>query len=310
MGTLADYRAMLLIRRFEEKALELHAAGEIQGSMHLCCGQEAIAVGACEVLEERDCVVATYRGHGWALARGVPPSDMYAELLGRDSALCGGRGGSAFFSSARHGFLGENSIVGAGVPVAAGAALAARQDGQGAVALVVVGDGALNQGSVHEALNFAAVQALPLVVVVEDNTYSEMTPIADMVHLAKLADRALGYGIPATTVDGRHVDLVGTAVADAVARARSGDGPSLVVAECDRLVGHYTGDIQHYRPHGEIDEALAREPLARLRADRPDLADDFVAIAGEVEGRLDQAIADARKVPFPSPTSFSEDLYG
>src|SRR5262245_55490261 len=158
---------MLLIRRFEEKALELHADGEIQGSMHLCCGQEAIAVGACRSLEERDCLTATYRGHGWAFARGVPAADIFAELLGRDSVLCGGRGGSAYFSSALHGFLGENSIVGAGVPIAAGAALAAKHTGDGSVSLVSIGDGGMNQGGVHEALNFAAVFRLPLVIVIE-----------------------------------------------------------------------------------------------------------------------------------------------
>jgi TPP-dependent pyruvate/acetoin dehydrogenase alpha subunit len=309
MRTLDDYRAMLLIRRFEEKALELHAAGEIQGSMHLCCGQEAIAVGACQALEDRDCVTATYRGHGWALARGIPPLDIFAELLGRDSALCGGRGGSAYFSSARHGFLGENSIVGAGVPIAAGAALAARQDAGGAVSLVVIGDGALNQGSVHEALNFAAVEALPLVVVVENNRYSEMTPIVDMVRVATLSERSSAYGIPGKTVDGQSVLSVFTAVSEAVDHARTGSGPSIVEAECERLVGHYTGDIQHYRPAREVEEATAREPLVRLRADHPELADAFAGIAEEVELQLDRAITDARSVPYPSPASVADHLY-
>src|ERR1700680_1189395 len=159
------YRAVATIRAFEERCMELKIAGEIPGSIHLCNGQEAIPVGACRTLEARDAVTATYRGHGWAIARGLPIGDLFAELLGRDSPLCGGRAGSPFFSSAPHGFLGENSIVGGGVPMAVGAALAALHDGSGAVSIVSIGDGALSQGAVHEALNFAAVYSLPLVAV-------------------------------------------------------------------------------------------------------------------------------------------------
>lgn len=306
---LDGYRAMRLIRRFEERALEVWKAGEIVGSMHLCCGQEAIAVGACRTLDEGDALTATYRGHGWVVARGVPIADIYAELMGRQSPLCGGRGGSAYLSSAAHGFLGENSIVGAGVPIALGAALAADRDGRRAVSLVAIGDGALNQGSVHEALNFAAVWQLPLVVVVENNVYSELTPIRDMVRIEPLSKRAEGYGMPGVTVDGRAIGPVQAAVAEAVERARSGGGPSIVEAHCDRLVGHYTGDVQQYRPRGELEEAAAREPLRRLRDEHPERAGEFDAADAAVEAELDAALETARGAPPADPATALEHLY-
>jgi TPP-dependent pyruvate/acetoin dehydrogenase alpha subunit len=306
---VGGYRAMRRIRRFEERALELWKAGEIVGSMHLCCGQEAIAVGACRTLAASDALTATYRGHGWALARGVGVGDLFAELMGRQSPLCGGRGGSAYLSSAAHGFLGENSIVGAGVPIALGAALAAHRDGEGAVSLVAIGDGALNQGSVHEALNFAAVWQLPLVVVVENNVYSELTPIRDMVRIERLSSRAEGYGMPGVTVDGRAIAPVESAVADAVGRARGGGGPSLVEALCDRLVGHYTADIQQYRPRGELEEAAAREPLRRLRDEHPGLVAAFDDADAAIEAELEAAIEGARATPVADPSSALGHLY-
>jgi TPP-dependent pyruvate/acetoin dehydrogenase alpha subunit len=270
--------------------------------MHLCCGQEAICVGACAPLTADDALTVTYRGHGWAIARGVPLEDLFAELMGRDSPLCGGRGGSAYLSSAAHGLMGENSIVGAGVPIALGAALAASLDGRGAVSLVAIGDGALNQGAVHEAINFAAVMNLPLVVVVENNVYSEMTPIRDMARVERLSDRAAAYGIPGVTVDGRAVAPVEDAVAEAVARARAGGGPALVEALCDRLVGHYTGDVQQYRPPGDVDRATEHEPLTRVRREHPELAADLDRLDDEVEAALDAAIEAALRVP-PAPAA-------
>lgn len=307
------YRSIALIRAFEDRAMELKTAGEIPGSIHLCSGQEAIPVGACRELEARDAVSATYRGHGWAIARGIPPADIFAELLGRESPLCGGRAGSPYFSSARHGFLGENSIVGAGVPIAMGAALAARHDGSGAVSIVSIGDGALSQGAAHEALNFAAVFALPLVVVVENNRYSEMTPISAMVRINPLARRADGYGIPSATVDGNDVDAVQAAVREAVERARQGEGPTLVEALTERLVGHYSGDLQQYRPSGEVAAASEREPLARLRSSAgargATVVGRLVEIDQEVSRVIEQALADARSYPLPSPSTARDHLY-
>ena len=260
------YRALATIRQFEEHLMVLHGEGLIQGSMHLCCGQEAIPVGACRALEERDALTVTYRGHGWAVARGIQLADLFAELMGRESPLCGGRGGSAYLCSPQFGLLVENSIVGGGAPIATGAALAARFDGSGAVSLLSIGDGAMNQGAVHEALNFAAVYDLPLVLVVENNLYSEMTPISAMVRVERLADRASAYGLPGVTIDGNDAAVVHKSVAAAVDRARSGGGPTIIEAMTERIVGHYSADAQQYRPEGEVEAARTREPLVRLRA--------------------------------------------
>ncbi len=304
--TLA-YRHVRLIRRFEERLVGLKADGLIQGSMHLCNGQEAIPVGACATLAARDALTVTYRGHGWAIARGLPLAQLFAELQGRDSELSGGLGGSAHFCSARHGFLGENSIVGAGVPIALGAALAAHFDGSGAVSLVSIGDGALNQGSVHEALNMAGTMRLPLVVVVENNVYSELTPVREMIPTETLVERAPIYGMAPATVDGNDVNAVEAAVREAVERARNGEGPSLLEAHTERLVGHYDLDPQHYRPSGEIEDAMKREPVRRLRLAIGDSEAD--RIDAEIEQELDAALAASYEVPYPAPASVSEHLY-
>lgn len=308
MEPLLAYQRVRLIRRFEERLVGLKADGLIQGSMHLCNGQEAIPVGACASLHQHDALTVTYRGHGWAIARGLPLTQLFAELQGRASELSGGLGGSPYFCSARHGFLGENSIVGAGVPIAMGAALAARFDGSGAVSLVAVGDGALNQGSVHEALNMAGTMRLPLVVVVENNVYSELTPVREMIPTATLVERAPIYGMASAAIDGNDVDAVEHAVRDAVARARSGEGPSLIEAHTERLVGHYDLDPQHYRPAGEVDDAMKREPMARLR--RMVGEDEAERIEAMVEQELDAALAASQTIPFPTVSSVTEHLYG
>jgi TPP-dependent pyruvate/acetoin dehydrogenase alpha subunit len=308
MEHLADcYLAMATIRRFEELCVALKAEGRIQGSLHLCSGQEAIPVGACRRLRPEDALTVTYRGHGWAIARGIPLAHLFAELMGRESPLCGGRAGSAYLSSAEHGFLGENSIVGAGLPIATGAALAARFEGARAISLVSVGDGALNQGAAHEALNLAGVMKLPLVVVVENNVYSELTPIASMIPTETLVERAAVYGMPGRRIDGNEPDEVEHAVAEAVDRARAGEGPSLIEAMTERLVGHYDLDPQHYRPKGEVERAMEREPLARLRSRLG--ADVRAALDAEVEERLDAAVAEAETFPFPDPATALEHLY-
>ncbi len=308
---LETYRSLAIIRRFEERLLELREEGLIQGSMHLCNGQEAIPVGACRALQEKDALTATYRGHGWAIARGVPLAHLFAELMGRDSPLCGGRGGSAYFTAPEYGFLGENSIVGGGLPIAGGAALAARFDGSGSVSLCSIGDGATNQGNVHEAWNFAAAYDLPLVTVIENNRYSEMTPIQAMVRVKQLADRAAAYGMPGVTVDGNDVDAVCSAVTEAVDRAREGGGPSIIEAMTERIVGHYTGDVQHYRPAGEIEDAKSREPLVRLRAEieKTGQTASLEAIEQDVVETIARAVEEAGRYPLPDPASARDHIY-
>jgi len=307
MDAADAYRRIRLIRRFEERLVGLKAGGAIQGSMHLCCGQEAIPVGACAALEERDALMVTYRGHGWAIARGLPLEQLFAELQGRESTLSGGRGGSPYFCSAAHGFLGENSIVGAGVPIAMGAALASQFDGSGSISLVAIGDGALNQGATHEALNMAGTFRLPFVVVVENNVYSELTPIRAMIATDTLVERAPIYGMAAAVVDGNDATAVEQAVTEAVGRARSGGGPTLIEAHTERLVGHYDLDPQHYRPRGEIDDALTREPLVRLRAAIDTGEAD--RLDADVERELDEALAASTAVPFPDPSTVHDHLY-
>nr|BFE56336.1 hypothetical protein GCM10020063_008620 [Dactylosporangium thailandense] len=310
MSLADDYRLMARIRRFEERLMSLKDAGEVPGSIHLCNGQEAIPVGACRVLRDTDYVSATYRGHGWALARGVDLTALFAEIMGRDSALCGGRAASPYLSDASRRFVGENSIVGAGVPIAAGAALTARHRGAGEVSVVSIGDGAMNQGNVHEAINLAAVLDLPLVLVVENNVYSEMSRIEDMVRVKQLAERAAGYGIPGSVVDGNDPDAVAQAVGTAVERARAGAGPSIVEAMTERLVGHYSGDAQQYRPAGEVASAREREPLARIRrAADAQLTAQLDAIDAEVAAEIDAAVDAARAIDLPDPASVKEHVY-
>jgi TPP-dependent pyruvate/acetoin dehydrogenase alpha subunit len=309
---LEHYRLMRRIRRMEETLMNLKDAGEIPGSIHLCNGQEAIPVGASLALDPGDYVTATYRGHGWAITRGTDLGGLIAELMGRDSTLCGGRAGSPFFSDASRNFLGENSIVGAGVPVAAGAALTAQRSRSGRVSVVSIGDGATNQGAVHEALNMAAVLSLPLIVIVENNVYSEMSRIEDMVRVRPLATRGAAYGIPAQTIDGNDVPEVRRAVSEAVECARSGNGPTIIEAMTERLVGHYSGDAQQYRPAGEVERARLKEPLARIRALVAD--DPFVSLLLDdidrvVDQEIEAAVNCARVTAYPDPTTSREHLY-
>jgi TPP-dependent pyruvate/acetoin dehydrogenase alpha subunit len=300
-------RLMWTMRLFEERVIELHTSGEVVGSVHLGNGQEAIAAGACAALDlTRDAVFVTYRGHSWALACGVDPAAVFAELMGRETGVNGGRGGSAYFSSVAHGFYGENSIVGGHAPIAVGAALAARYDGSGRVALAVFGDGALNQGSVHEAMNMASAFGLPVIFLVENNGYSELTPIEAMVRKPELYRRGEAYGIDGVRIDGNDPVAVHDAIAAAATACRAGQGPALIEAMTERLVGHYIGDAQVYRPRGEVDRAREREPIAAYGAGAPDRLE---ALRLEALAAIDAAVETARRSPPADPTSAREHLY-
>jgi TPP-dependent pyruvate/acetoin dehydrogenase alpha subunit len=309
---LGDLHAMWRIRALEEKVRELRHAEDIVGSVHLCNGQEAVAVGACRELRTQDALFATYRGHGWALARGVPPRGILAELLARSTGVNGGRGGSAHFSAPDHGFYGENSIVGAGVAVALGAALAARYDDSGRVALTVFGDGAMNQGGVAESMNFAAAFDLPLIFVCENNRYSELTRIDDMVRNPDLSARAAALGIPAVRIDGNDVNQVGAAVRLAVGTAAAGRGPTFIEARTQRIVGHYIGDAEQYREPGELESDAYNEPIARLMRElrTAGATDDQLAWAQtrahhEIDAAARLALAD----PAVDPDTALEHIY-
>jgi TPP-dependent pyruvate/acetoin dehydrogenase alpha subunit len=311
-GRLDDLHAMWRIRALEEKIRDMRLSGAIVGSVHLANGQESVAVATCGELRAVDAVYATYRGHGWALARGVPARGIIAELLGRSTGVNGGRGGSAHFSAPEFGFHGENSIVGAGAPIAVGAALAARYDGSGRIAVTVFGDGAMNQGAVSEAMNFAAAFRLGVVFICENNRYSELTPINDMVANPDLSQRATALGIPAVRIDGNDLAQVRTAVKLSLEAAISGRGPSFIEAHTQRIVGHYIGDAEQYRPAGELEADAQVEPIARLRRE--------LASAGATEAQLDRceqrareemdtAAAAALADPLVAPETAGEHLY-
>ena len=285
---LKQLELMARIRYFEEEVLARHTAGDIVGSVHLCNGQEAIYVGSVQALNlPVDKVFSTYRGHGWAIACGVPIERLFAELMGRESGINGGRGGSAYFTAPWYGFMGENSIVGAHAPIATGAALAAAFDGSDRVVLCALGEGAMNQGSVHEALNFASIRSAPVIFLVENNGYSELTPTSEMVRIDRLYRRGSGYGISAVRIDGNNPDTMRKTIAAAAEQARAGGGPALVEATTQRIVGHYIGDAQQYRPAGEVDNALADEPIAR--------ALEALGACGVLSDELDRLLAQVRE---------------
>jgi TPP-dependent pyruvate/acetoin dehydrogenase alpha subunit len=305
LGT--DYRAMYRIRRFEETLAQLVQSGEISGSVHLCVGQEAIPVGACRALLPDDPVIATYRGHGWALARGVPLDAAFAEILGRNSDLNGGRAGSLNLAAPQYGFYGENAIVGAGVPIALGLGLAAKVHGEDRVAIVSIGDGAMNQGVVHETLNMGSVLSVPLVLVVENNGYVEMTP-SGVLTAVPAAERAKAYRVPSWEVDGDDVDAVANLVADARELAVDDNTPVVIEAHTHRLLGHYSGDAQTYRPRGEIEAWRAAEPLTRVPADDATAA-RLAQIRFEVDTEVQAALDAARQVEFPSTNDVMRHIY-
>lgn len=302
---LDAYRSMVTIRRFEERVLELRRADVFAGSIHLCAGQEAVPVGALAALDRDDRVVATYRGHGWALACGVPLERLMAEVCQRATGVNGGRGGSAHLMAPEFGLLGENSIVGGGMPIGAGAALAAQVAETGRVVAVSIGDGATSQGATHEALVFAAYRRLPLIVVCENNGWSEMTPITRIVPVRDLSARMAGLGIDGASVDGNDPIAVRDAVADAAARARAGDGPTFIEARCHRLWAHYNGDPEHYRPAADRDAAEVADPIASLRtrlAEAGVAESGLAALEREAGELVDAAAREAEMAPTPDPT--------
>ena len=294
---------MVTIRLFEERCLQL-SADVIAGSIHLCGGQEAIPVGAKAALLPGDRVVATYRGHGWAIEWGIPLIDLLAEICHRAEGVNGGRAGSAYLMAPEYGFIGENSIVGGGVPIATGVALAAVHAQDGRVCVVSIGDGAMNQGATHEGLNFAATRNLPVIFMAENNEWSEMTPITLTAKVDNLSDRALGYGIPGVRVDGNDPEAVRVAVSEAAVRARGGSGPTLIEAKTVRLMAHYNRDLEHYRTFEDKTESKERDPLPRLRDRMLDsgITDaEITVLETEVSEELDAIVEKVLSMPKSDP---------
>lgn len=261
---LRQLRSMLQIRYFEDEVRELFAKGLVRGSTHLYQGQEAVAVGVCSMLRDGDTMTCTYRGHGAVLAMGSALDRCFGEILGRANGLCGGKGGSMHFTDLAVGALGANAIVGANLPITVGAALAAQYQDSGAVSVAFFGDGATNIGAFHESLNLAAIWKLPAIFVIENNQYGEYSPLAATTPIDRLADRAASYGMPGVFVDGNDVAAVQRVTAEAADRARSGDGPTLIEADTYRQQGHSRSDPASYRPAGELERWLARDPILLL----------------------------------------------
>jgi len=302
---LNAFRTMLTIRLFEEDLLELSKDGLIAGSLHPCVGQEAVPVGALGALRSNDPVVCTYRGHGWAIAAGLPLGSLFAEVLGRAGGLNGGRGGSAYLSDTSSRFLGENSIVGAGLPISNGAALASVVLGGDEVAIVSFGDGATNQGASHEAIVFAVAKKLPVIFVCENNDWSEMTPITQTVPTIPLAQRASGYGIATATLKDPTPAEVGVLVREAAQRARSGEGPTFLEICVPRILGHYNADIEQYRCRSDVDAALQRDPLntARIALKQAFGEAKMSEVEHEVRAMVTTAKLSAIEQPLADPAS-------
>lgn len=253
------------IRFFEETSIQYYKKGFIGGSVHTSTGQEAVAVGVCRQLKKDDYMTMTYRGRGQALAKGADPYKLFAEMFGRIDGYCKGKGGPMHIASKKLGILGANGIVGAGIPIAVGAALSAKKKKTKQVTVTFFGDGATNQGSFHEALNLAAVLQLPVIFVCENNLYAEMTPIKDSVRIEHLAERGAAYGIPSVVVDGNDVRAVEAVAKKAIERARNGEGPTLIEAKTYRLHGHMYGDAETYRTKEELAAWWEKEPLKRFK---------------------------------------------
>ena len=307
------YRMMLDARLFEEKAHKLFFEGLVKGTSHLALGQEAVAAGFAAAMRTDDLTFCTYRGHTHTLLRGADMAALMAELLGRGTGCCGGKGGSMHLTDVTVGAMGSYAIVGAHLPIAAGAAWAAQARGSGQVVVAFFGDGTTNIGAFHEALNFAAVWKLPVVFVCENNLYMEYTPI-DLVTAVPnpAADRAAAYGLDGIIIDGNDVEVVYATAVEALAHARSGNGPLLIEAKTYRHGGHSRADPGKYRPDEEVKAWMDRDPLPAFRARLEAQGVELTTIA-EIEAAsaaaVEAATEDARNAPFPDPATLETQVW-
>jgi len=308
------YRQMLLIRAFEEKASELFYEGLIPGFIHLSIGQEASAVGTCSVLRKDDYIASTHRGHGHLIAKGADPRFMFAELLGKATGYCKGKGGSMHIMDFSLGILGANGVVGGGFPIIVGAGLSIKLRRTDQVGVVFFGDGASNRGTFHEACNMCAIWKLPVIFVCENNMYASTTPATYTLAGGSIAKRASAYGIPGYVVDGNDVMEVREMVSRAVKRARQGKGPSIVENRTYRFRGHFEGDPQKYRSEDELREFMEKnDPIKRYREQliKKKLLTEKQdkSIRNEIRSIIDDAVKFAMESPAPDPSEALEDLY-
>ena len=308
------WTGMARIRELELRLPSHAQAGDIPGSTHPAVGMEAVAVGVSLELRKTDWIASTHRGHAHCLAKGAEPWRLLAEIFGRADGYCRGRGGSMHIAARDLGILGTNGIVGAGVGIATGAALAAHLAGGDDVAVAYLGEGATNQGMFHESLNLASIWRLPVVYVCENNHFAQSSRIEEMVNVPDLARRADAYGIPGVTVDGMDVIAVNQTAAEAVGRARAGTGPSLLVADTYRYLGHMVGDTEIYRTEAERAEWRQRDPVARLASEllEHELVDprQLETLQTGIAEEIDDAVSRALASPVPDASSASDDVYG
>lgn len=304
-------RLMLTIRQFDEQAMALYRAGEMRGTTHPYIGMEAVGVGVMMALQPTDWVTSTHRGHGHTIAKGGDPKLMMAELLGRATGYCGGKGGSMHIADMGKHMLGANGIVGGGMGLATGAALTCKLQDTGAVAVCFFGDGALNQGILHEATNMAGIWKLPVVYVCENNQYA-MSARADWtVAGGKPSVRASGYGIPGIDVDGMDFFAVNNAAFDLVDRARRGEGPSYLVCLTYRYHGHHAGDPLNYRQKEEVERWREHDPIDRLKQTLQEwgVVREVETMEREIAAEIEEAIAFAKSSPEPDPDQLMTDIY-
>jgi pyruvate dehydrogenase E1 component alpha subunit len=304
------YRQMLVIRKFEETIRNLYQQGKIRGSFHPCVGQEATAVGGCWALRTDDYMTCTYRGHGQAIAKGLSVRAAMAEMLGKVTGCSKGKGGSMHFTDPSVGLLGANAIVAAGIPHAAGAALASQLQKKDNVAMAYFGEGAVNQGVYLETLNLAAVWKLPLILFCENNLYSEMTPSHETTSTVETYKRAAAFGFDTIQIDGNDVELVYNTVEQAAAKARAGGGPVYIEAMTYRLWGHMMGDPEIYRSKEEVAKARENEPIVRLGLRLLDLGcseSDLARFDAEAESTIADALQFAESGPTPEPADALTD---
>lgn len=307
------HRQMLRIRHFEEKVYELYGQNLVPGTIHLYVGQEAVAVGVCTNLRKDDYITSTHRGHGHCIAKGADLRKVMAEILGRKTGYCKGKGGSMHIADFSIGMLGATAVVGAGIPIAVGAGLSIKLRGTDQVVACFFGDGASNQGTFHESINMAAIWALPVIFVCENNLYAMGTRQSMVMKIENIADRATAYGILGATVDGNDVLAVYEAAHEAVDRARHGQGPTLIECKTYRHKGHSRFDPATYRPKAEVEEWLRKDPIPRFKAklQKMKLLTDQEAekLEREVILAVEEAVKFAMESPFPTPEEALENVY-
>jgi len=310
---LEMYRRMVRIREFELAAIDLFKRGQVKGAVHPYIGQEASGVGVCMALRKDDLIAGTHRSHGHNLAKGADSGKMFAEILGKDTGYCRGRGGSMHIAAFETGSLGALAVVGSGIPIAVGAALGFKMQKQPRVSVPFTGDAGINTGNWHESLNMASIWDLPIVFVLENNQYGVSTNIKYSTNIDDLSIRAQSYGIPGVRVDGFDVLAVYREAVKAVERARNGRGPTLLVTESYRFEGHYAGEPEVYRDRAEVQEYRKKDPIPRFRkeliSEKIAKKDELDAIDREIEQEMAEAVRFAKESPEPDPATTMDYIY-